>query len=93
MSSALLAKMLYVTGVLNLSVSMLLGNESAEYFNLVEDCSICCECLDYKEAEVQTVTLPCYHVFHAACMSAWQKQCEEHRRRAGCPLCRSPVCV
>ena len=50
----------------------------------INDCSLCSKPL----AEAATVRLPCYHVFHTACLiSAWDDLVET----ITCPRCAAPV--
>eukprot|EP00966_Prymnesium_polylepis_P052644 1218969-Prymnesium_polylepis.1 len=51
-------------------------------------CAICLEALDHEATgNSACVTLPCAHIFHAACaLSFARSECEGHGR---CPLCRA----
>jgi len=48
-----------------------------------EDCSICLD----PVAQASVTTLPCAHVFHAACVAELRK----FKLKQSCPLCRAPL--
>lgn len=45
----------------------------------------CTICLDEFSPESKIKTLPCFHIFHANCITKWLE------RKAECPICRTPV--
>jgi hypothetical protein len=51
--------------------------------NLVNNCSICIDCLKKNE---EIIELPCNHIFHSACILEWLEKYNYH-----CPICRKEV--
>ena len=49
------------------------------------ECSICMTNIVPNEKQT-TVTTPCNHVFHQACLDKWTE------RSTSCPLCRATIC-
>lgn len=45
----------------------------------------CSICLNDWNSEDTCTTLPCQHIFHAACISSWLE------KNPTCPLCRKPA--
>lgn len=45
----------------------------------------CTICLEEFGSECKVKTLPCFHIFHAKCITEWL------RRKAECPICRTRV--
>ena len=60
-----------------------------EHYNELNDCSICCEKLDYKSE--QCSLLPCKHAYHMNCIYKYYVYIKKKNSILACPNCKSSV--
>jgi hypothetical protein len=65
------------------------GEEEEE---VLEECSVCLNDIEGEEAGM-AVLLVCTHLFHAECLSLWEKKTEEKGLAFTCPMCRAAIVV
>jgi predicted RNA-binding Zn-ribbon protein involved in translation (DUF1610 family) len=63
-----------------------------------EECSVCLNDIEAEEEGEgeegrKAVLLVCTHLFHAECLSLWEKKTEEKSVAFTCPMCRAAIVV
>ena len=67
------------------------GNEEEEE---PQECSVCLNDIEREgEGGRKVVQLVCTHLFHAECLSLWEKKTEEVSIAFTCPMCRAAIVV